>query len=236
MKNILRQKAKSDDKFKEVIKKKQFKFKRRDLIFVVIGVFLAFLLRLWLVDYSVVHYHANFALYVDGKRELFDNFTYYEEVASCTTEDVFNPRSRVHMHGNINGSVHVHDAGATWGHFFANIGYALGDNVLVTDKGVYRDGADGKKLSFYLNGKEVKTIANRTINSKDRLLIDFGKTTPPDMYGHIASVPDDAEQLNSQPDPASCSGGTRESFKERVLRTLGIDTNNKNSVIEDHNH
>ena len=32
---------------------------------------------------TATHYHANFALYINGQPDKFDNFTFYEEVQSC---------------------------------------------------------------------------------------------------------------------------------------------------------
>ena len=97
--------------------KKQFKFKKRDFVFIVIGVFVAFALRFATVDAVVTHYHANFALYVNGVRDEFKSPTFYEEISSCTTTHHDDPKSRTHMHGSEFDTIHVHDDGVTWGHF-----------------------------------------------------------------------------------------------------------------------
>ena len=40
------------------------------------------------------HYHANFAVYINGQREEFKKPTYYEDVATCTAYDNITPAER----------------------------------------------------------------------------------------------------------------------------------------------
>jgi hypothetical protein len=202
--------------------KKQFRFKKRDALFLLIGVCFAFILRFALVDAVVTHYHANFALYVNGVRDEFKSPTFYEEISSCTATHHDDPKSRTHMHGNEFDTIHVHGDGVTWGHFFANISYVLGDKVLATDDGVFIDGANGKQLHFILNGKEVSSIANTVIKSEDTLLIDYSSDNMTTLSGRYATIASTAHEHNEKPDPASCSGGERESLKDRFTRTLGL--------------
>ena len=61
-----------------------------------------------------VHYHANFAVYVDGVQEQFDNPSLYEELSECSISTVKKPDSRAHLHGNIKDVVHVEDEAVTW--------------------------------------------------------------------------------------------------------------------------
>jgi hypothetical protein len=216
---------------------KKFRFKKRDGIFLVVGILSAFLVRFALVDAHVVHYHANFALYVDGQRDLFDNFTFYEEVAACSTEANFDPKSRTHLHGNVNSVIHVHDAGVTWGAFFANIGYIVSDSYLESRTDQYVE--PSYRVRFVLNGQEVESIYNRTIESEDRLLVDVSRSNNEDIMTRYNSVPNDAEESNATPDPASCSGAHGESLMERLRRTLGITgsgnkTKNTHDDLDDH--
>jgi hypothetical protein len=95
----------------------------------------AVVLRLFTLTPHTTHYHANFALYINGQRDEFKSFTFYEEVQSCAGHDTNNPKIRVHLHDQKNDVVHVHDAAVTWGHFFANLGYSLGDTFIKTDAG-----------------------------------------------------------------------------------------------------
>src|SRR5690606_33041163 len=121
-----------------------------------------------------VHYHGNFALYVNGMRDEFKSSTFYEETQSCSADEI-RPKQRVHLHDQKPHVVHVHDEGSTWGHLFANLGYGLSGKSIQTDSGVFVDGQDGNQLTFILNGKEVSNVSNEVIQSEDVLLISYGK-------------------------------------------------------------
>jgi hypothetical protein len=86
-----------------------------------------------------VHYHANFAVYINGQQEQFKGMKYYEETAAqtCTLEKIDDPAERAHMHDNVNNVVHVEDHLVTWGNFFQNLGWGLGDDYLKTADNVY---------------------------------------------------------------------------------------------------
>lgn len=200
--------------------KKQFRFKKRDLLFVIVGVFLAFILRFTFVDSNSVHYHANFSLYVNGVRDDFKSPTFYEEISACS-EGHNDPKTRSHMHDNESDVIHVHDSAVTWGHFFANISYTLSDKVLVTDGGTFVDGVDGKNLHFILNGKQVSSLTNRVIANEDKLLIDYSADDASTLASRYGTISSSAHEHNVEPDPASCSGGAQESMGDRFKRTLG---------------
>lgn len=206
----------------------KIKMSKRFILAAVIG-FVAG--ALWLVavrfiTYSpdIVHYHANFALYVNGERENFDNFTFYEEVASCGSDEDNNPKTRVHMHDNVSDVVHVHDAGSTWGHFFSNLGFSLSNSVLQTESGIYIDDADGgKRLRFILNGQESRSIANQTIRSEDTLLITYGDESPETLRERYEAIERSAGEYNQKSDPASCKGSEDLSFGKRLKKAIGIN-------------
>jgi hypothetical protein len=192
----------------------------------------AFLLgAIWLVairfvtaERREIHYHANFAVFVDGERLPFDNFTFYEEVASCGGEGKDNPRIRAHMHDQIGHVVHVHDNGATWGHFFANIGYVNGDTVFKTDKDTYLQNLQDPSttITFILNGEEVQTTANRTIGDKDVLLISIGDASEEELQSQYDKITTDADFYNQNDDPSACSGEPEFTFIERLKYAVGI--------------
>lgn len=166
------------------------------------------------------HYHANFAVYINGERELFDNFTFYEEVQSCFSDSANDPRTRVHMHNNVSHAVHVHDNASTWGHFFANLGFALGPDSIETDKGLFVDGADGKKLSFLFNNTSVSSVYNTAIQSEDSLLISYGSEDETGLQNQYQAIEQDAHDFNEQADPAACGGGKPLTLGERFKRAI----------------
>lgn len=173
-----------------------------------------------------VHYHANFSLYVNGQKDDFKSFTFYEEVQACSADDATNVKAKAHMHNQTPDLIHVHAAGVTWGQFFANLGYGLSNKALTTDKGVFVNDQDGNHLSFILNGQPVALVANEMIKSEDTLLINYGKDDNETIQTRADAIPDTSREANTQNDPATCSGGDHEpTFTDRLKAALGIDQN-----------
>jgi hypothetical protein len=195
----------------------------RALVIFSLGALFAFSLRFILVEKVSTHYHANFAVYVNGQREMFDDPSFYEEVASCSIKEA-NPKAMVHMHDNVPHVVHAHDDAATWGLFFQNISYSVSRESLLTDAGLFVDGQDGNKLTFLINGQVVTNIASRVIGSEDVLLIDYGKTDASTLNARYEEITRDAGDYNRRDDPSACTGSKTEPFKDRFLRTLGVET------------
>jgi hypothetical protein len=205
-------------------KKKYSKFQKHVIIFLV-GALLAFIastaVRYALVKDTAVHYHANFSLYINGQEDPFKSFTFYEEIAACDTHELDNPKPRVHLHDQNAHLVHVHAHAVTWGAFFNNLGYTLGDNLVKTDNGTYISGDDGNKLTFLLNGQPVDHLANAVIKSEDVLLINYGKDSDTTLTKRYDAIPRTAHQANSTVDPAACSGGAELNFWNRLKQALG---------------
>lgn len=166
-----------------------------------------------------VHYHANFALYIDGTRDEFKGPGYYEEVVACHEDHESNPSERSHMHGNVNDVIHVHAEGVTWGHFFANIGYTLSDSLIQTHDKTYVNGENGQ-LKFILNGKQESDISNRKIESEDRLLIDFGNDDDSSEMKKYDDVAKSAHEYNTSSDPSTCGSSAKLGFWAKLNASL----------------
>ena len=171
---------------------------------------------------NTVHYHANFAVYLNGKKQDFASPTFYEEVQACSGEESDNPRGRVHLHQPNNHAVHVHDQNVTWGAFFANLGWALGNNFITDDSSVFVDGAQKNKLTFILNGEKVPTISNSVIHSEDVLLIHYGSESTDTIKKHYDEITKDAGEFNKRYDPATCSGSQELTFFDRIKYAFGL--------------
>ncbi len=170
---------------------------------------------------NTVHYHANFSLYINGKHDEFKSFTFYEEVQACTSEADNDPKHRVHMHNQENDVIHVHAPAVTWGAFFDNLGYSLGDKSIETDDGVFANN-DTEKLTFTLNGQQVDKIANRLMASEDRLLINYGNDDTATLQSRFNEVASSAAEKNTQQDPASCSGSVKLTPLNRLKKVIGL--------------
>lgn len=169
-----------------------------------------------------VHYHANWAVFVDGQRMDLRGDRYMEDVAACKADPTrVTPQERVHLHNGDHDVVHVHAGGATWGHLLANLGFGVGDDYLLTDRGERLATAPGRTLKFIVDGQEVSSIRNLLIEDRDRLLISYGPESAADVlrtqFPQVAST---AAEHNTRPDPASCSGDTHEGFGDRLRRAF----------------
>lgn len=180
----------------------------RNLILIVssfiVGVLWLGALRFFLVQPEETHFHANFAVYVDGVREEFKSFTYYEEVAACTGEYANNPKGRTHMHDNVNDVIHVHDKRVTYADFFNNINWTLGPDFVRNDSGLITSTAD-KSWVFILNGEKKERVDNRMIGDQDNLLISYGSATT-DFDAQFETIENKAKEHDAKNDPSSCSG------------------------------
>jgi hypothetical protein len=170
-----------------------------------------------------VHYHANFAVYINGQREAFKAFNYYEEevASTCSVSEAAKtettPMSRVHMHANVNDVVHVEDGRVTWGNFFTVLGWNVGPAYLATRNSVYQNGPQGQ-VTYLLNGKTVADIANVAISDQDKLLVSYGDQTTAQISQEYKQIKNNALRADQSKDPASCGAGHDDSasFGARV--------------------
>lgn len=168
-----------------------------------------------------VHHHANWAIFLDGRRLDLTANRYMEDVFQCTMDPTHQrPEDRVHMHESNHDVVHVHAAGVTWGHLLANLGFGVGDDYLEIEDALYR--TDGERsLKFVLDGSPVRSIRNVAIGDRDRLLISFGPESVDEVVAsQFPQVADDAARYNELPDPASCSGPAEPGFGDRLRRAV----------------
>lgn len=169
------------------------------------------------------HYHANFAVYINGEREKFDKPGYYQEVAVCSNEGKKVPEQRAHMHEEINDAVHIHDEAVTWGQFFNNIGWNIGRDFIINDENVTYKEDGSNKLYVYINGQDytgLTSLSNRVINDEDRLLVSYGAADTATLKAQEQSVSKTAPKYNNTPDTASCSGGDEVTIKDRLKSLL----------------
>lgn len=172
------------------------------------------------------HYHANWAVFVDGERLDLSGDRFMEEVSACGAAGAgLRPEDRVHMHDNEHDIVHVHHDGATWGHLLANLDMAVGEDYLLLADGRHLL-ADEARPVFVVNGLAVPSVHNRLIRSGDRLLISWTAADPAEiMEREYVQVADDAEEYNLRMDPASCAGHTELTLSDRLrLAFWGVES------------
>lgn len=185
--------------------------------------FLLGVLGLGLVRFSfaphdhAVHYHANFAVFVNGERLDLSADRYMEDVSACVGTGEIQPRQRVHLHNNDHDVVHVHHDGVAWGHFFENLGFGLGRDFLITDRGERLFDGEGGTLKFIVNGFTVPSLHDRPVRRSDRVLVSFG---PESLEAVLAEqfpvVASNAPEFDALNDPAGCGGAAPASLGERL--------------------
>lgn len=167
-----------------------------------------------------VHYHANFALYINGNKEEFKGKQYYTEVEMCTLETMMVPAERAHMHDNINNVVHIEDQAVTWGQFFTNIGWYMGPMFIVSPDGtIYSENGDNK-LNLILNGQDYVGfggLTNTVIKDKDKLLVSYGNENSAELKRQYNAIPNTAGHYDTTKDPESCSGHDDATIHDRLV-------------------
>lgn len=199
---------------------------KQKAIFLIIGSILGILLfgfiRFFTIHEHHTHFHANFAIFINGNRVNLTDNKYMEEISSCLETKEIQPKQRAHLHENNQDTLHVHHEGVTWGHFLMNIGFNVGTDYLVDDKGVIYKSDDKNKLTFILNGSQVRSIGNELIKSEDRLLINYGSETAETLQdAQFKTVAENAHEFNLKNDPAACSGHGELGFIERLKKAFG---------------
>lgn len=163
------------------------------------------------------HYHANFAIFVDGARVDLSGDRYMEEVSACVAGAEVQPRGRAHLHSNDMDVAHVHHDGVTWGHLLANLRFGLGESYLAMDGGPLLTEREGKTLKFILNERPQFAVHGELIRSGDRLLISYGAESEQEViqtqYPEVAS---NAEEFNHKQDPVSCAGSHEATLVDRL--------------------
>ncbi|HVC36396.1 MAG TPA: hypothetical protein VNE40_03055 [Candidatus Dormibacteraeota bacterium] len=185
----------------------------------VIGLLVIMAIRFVSYNPPHIHYHANFAVYINGQRQEFSGPEYYQGVAVCSaTNDITLPQERAHMHDNINSVIHIHDHAVTWGQFFENLGWFVGPNFIQSADGTMYLESGQSKLHILLNNQDytdLTPITNMVIKDRDRLLVSYGSETSATLKQQYTSVPATAHHYDITTDPASCSGTEKVSLKDR---------------------
>jgi len=185
-----------------------------------VGVLVLLGIRYFTYKPDQVHFHANFALYINGQREQFKSSLYYQEEAVCSSVNgLTSPQQRAHMHDNINSVIHVHDHAVTWGQFFENLGWYIGPDFIETADGtMYRNDGDSQ-LHIVKNGQDftgLGAITNTLIKDRERLLVSFGNIDDATLQQEFKTVPNTAKHYDEAKDPASCAGSEKVTASQRL--------------------
>src|SRR3989344_4323995 len=124
------------------------------------------------------HVHADFAVYINGKKLDFNLPIYSER----------DPRIHLHIRNQYGDSViHVEGGHAKLGEFFTSLGMKLTENCFRTTS-VNFCNDHRRTLKFYVNGIRNKDFGNYDIKDLDRILITFGNEAEEEMKKQMDSV------------------------------------------------
>lgn len=151
-----------------------------------------------------VHEHADFAVYLEGKKFDFTKAQYQDSKT--------NPLdANAHLHDGNGDVTHKHRKGVTLGYFFNTLGMKFDNQCFVTDDSKSYCNTGNKKLTMYVNGKENSMFGEYEFTDLDRILITYG-----DMAGvadQISSISDLACMYSEKcpergtPPTENCVGG-----------------------------
>lgn len=154
-----------------------------------------------------VHWHADFAVFVNGERFDFNK----PEFISKEGEEK-NPW--VHIHDPRPTVVHVHREQTTWDEFMRSLGFELTDSKLVLPDGTAYESGSGGTLKFYVNGVRVGSIMFEPIADLGRVLISFGPESDSQVWeSQVPAVTDQAcipselclDRIPAVPEPEPCT-------------------------------
>jgi hypothetical protein len=154
---------------------------------------------------ELVHYHANFAVYINGKQQAFNSLMYYLD-GGCTMSNMMTPEGRAHLVKGIDGVVHVQDHAVTWGQFFENLGWYVGDDFIKTNDDFYTTTGDST-LHLIINGQDytgLGSITNTVIRDKDRVLLSYGNESRATVDAQYKSVPNTAAKYDGMRSTSAC--------------------------------
>lgn len=116
---------------------------------------------------QVVHWHADFAVVING--ETWD----FSESQYISTED--DPLAEsAHIHEPRHSVAHVHLEQTTWREFLSTLEFQLGDGILTTPEGdTYEDGDEGE-WHYIVNGVTIDGLQQQYISDLDRVLMVYG--------------------------------------------------------------
>jgi hypothetical protein len=126
-------------------------------------------IRAILFPVKVLHYHAGFQVYENGKLKSFADIRYMHD-KPCTgnpsPEELYDPMERAHLHDLVGDVVHVHREHVTWGDLFTNLKYPV----------------DESNAEAYVNGHKVNGILSYPIKPYDSLVLLIGTHGDPKQY------------------------------------------------------
>lgn len=173
----------------------------------------------------VLHYHANFAVFIDDKQVDFSK-PEFMHITPCGTEDHHDENDEdewVHLHDNVGNVVHVHHNDITWNDMFKNLRYDI-QHVIKEQE------SKGATIKYYLNGKKTEQVLQSIIGKDDQLLVSIGTeksvenvSDDPVLKQQFEKVGTDAKDYDAgKKGKETCGGSGQRTFLERMKIAFGL--------------
>lgn len=155
-----------------------------------------------------VHWHADFALVIEGEMFDFSDAEYVSDV----DEEI---HEYLHIHPERYSVVHVHREASTWREFFGTFGWTLSDTYLEFEDGTRIENDGENTWKFFVNGVRVDSVMFLDISDLQRTLIVYGPETPEEaLEMYWPQVTDQAcvvsgscaDRIDPNEPPEPCSG------------------------------
>ena len=153
------------------------------------------------------HSHADFAVFVEGRKIDFGKPQYMEDDAKAGTGTTM--RNYVHLHDNNGSVIHRHKPGLTIGDFFGSIGMPIQGDCMTIDTGRSVCPDNGKKWRLFVNESEIPFSGTYIFQDAERILLSYGLADG-DRAAELAQVTDDACRYSrtcperGEPPPEDC--------------------------------
>jgi protein-disulfide isomerase len=152
-----------------------------------------------LANAADTHEHADFAVYLNGKKIDFSIDKYQSDEPEDEDENHDHEEDHahaldpyVHIHNNKGEIIHKHKTGITLGYFFETLGMKFSDSCFETDDGTQFCKDDKNSLKFFVNGVRNTRNTSYVIKDLDQILVSYGPLTDSNLKSQLDSVTDEA--------------------------------------------
>lgn len=142
------------------------------------------------------HTHADFAVYIEGRKLDFSDPRYMSAPPPDSESQSLLPslllskayahegeegghikgREYLHLHDGNGNVMHRHKPNLTLGDFFVSIGFHMTEECFVLEDGSEICPAEGKKWQMFVNGQEIPWASQYVFQDLDKILLTYGAT------------------------------------------------------------
>ena len=127
------------------------------------------------------HIHADFKIFINGNPINFADDRHYMKSNVMHLDDNQNK-------DDASGMIHMHATGVPFWYFLRSVGINSNNECITLENQKKLCNNGGKKLRFFINGKEHPGIENYVFNDLDKILITYGNENEDQITNQINSI------------------------------------------------